>query len=164
LFEFSHVKMGDCILERIMFVCHGNICRSPLAQFVMLDLVKKAGLENKFLIESAATSREELGNPVYPPMKRTMLSKNLPFFEHYSTLLSKDDYDKYDLFVLMDKNNLRNIKMYFPNDVENKIHLLMEYTGEARDVADPWYSGDFEQTYNDVVLGCKALLKYIIEN
>jgi len=150
-------------VKKIMFVCHGNICRSPLAQFVMLDLVKKAGLENEFVIESSATSGEELGNPVYPPMKRIMDKKGLPYFEHNSTLLSPYDYEKYDLFVLMDRNNFRNIKRYFPVDKDNKIHLLLEYAGEQRDVADPWYSGDFEKTYNDVILGCGALLKFLTD-
>lgn len=150
-------------MDRIMFVCHGNICRSPLAEFVMKDLVNKNGLTDSFYISSAATSSEEIGNPIYPPIKDIMRRHGIPFGEHCATKLRADDYEKYDLFILMDSNNLRNIKRIFPDDPQNKIHLLLEFDGQQRDVLDPWYYGNFEDTFNDIKSGCTALLKQLTE-
>ncbi len=147
-------------MKKIMFVCHGNICRSPLAEFVMKDLVRKAGREKEFYIASAATSGEEEGNPVYPPVKELMRRHGIPFCERRAVRLSADDYGKYDLFVIMDKNNDRNIRRIFGGDPEGKIKMLLSFTGECRDVADPWYYGNFEQTYSDVFAGCTAMMKY----
>ena len=145
----------------IMFVCHGNICRSPLAEFVMKDLVNKKGLKNRFNIQSSATSYEEIGNPIYPPVIDVMKKHYIPFGEHYATHLNSEDYGKFDYFIIMDKNNLRNIKRIFKEDPQNKIHLLLEFTGENRDVDDPWYYGNFEKTYSDILTGCNALLEYL---
>lgn len=148
---------------KIMFVCHGNICRSPLAEFVMKDLVKKAGREKDFYIASAATSFEETGNPVYPPIIELMRRHGVPFTERRAVRLNSDDYGKYDLFVIMDKNNDRNIRRIFADDPQGKIKMLLSFTGECRDVADPWYYGNFEQTYSDVLAGCTAMIKYFNE-
>ena len=148
-------------MKRIMFVCHGNICRSPLAEFVMKDLVSKSGREKEFYIASSATSFEEEGNPIYPPVKELMRRHGVPFSEHRATRLNGDDYGKYDLFVIMDENNRRNIRRIFRDDPEGKIHTLLSFAGESRDVADPWYYGNFEQTYNDVLTGCAALLEHL---
>ena len=148
-------------VKRIMFVCHGNICRSPLAEFVMKDLASRQGLSDELYIESSATSAEEIGNPIYPPIKDVMRKHNIPFSEHYATRLKAEDYDKFDLFIIMDSNNLRNIMRIFGEDREEKIHFLLEYTGNKRDVADPWYYGNFEETYNDILNGCKALIEHI---
>lgn len=148
---------------RIMFVCHGNICRSPMAEFIMKNMVKDEGLSESFFIASSATSTEEIGNPVYPPAQRELARHGLFPTGKYAVQLKKSDYDKYDIFAVMDENNLRNIKRIFPSDPQGKVHKLLEYTGSGRDVADPWYSGDFETAYNDILNGCKALLDKLKE-
>lgn len=146
-----------------MFVCHGNICRSPMAEFIMKNMVKDEGLSESFFIASSATSTEEIGNPVYPPAQRELARHGLFPTGKYAVQLKKSDYDKYDIFAVMDENNLRNIKRIFPSDPQGKVHKLLEYTGSGRDVADPWYSGDFETAYNDILNGCKALLDKLKE-
>ena len=146
---------------KILFVCHGNICRSPFAEFVMKELVKSKGLENEFFIRSAATSTEETGNGVYPPVKRLLEKRGINCNEKRATQVKKVDYENYNYIVCMDKNNLRNIARIVGNDTENKISLLLDYTATPRDVADPWYTGDFEATQTDVDNGCSALLEYI---
>ena len=145
-------------MTRILFVCHGNICRSPMAEFVMKDMVKKAGIEKDFEIASAATSTEELGNPVYPPARRELARHGLSCDGKCSRQITKQDYDRYDMLVCMDQRNLRNITRIIPADPDGKISLLLEHAGVNRDVADPWYTGDFEATWQDVNLGCAALL------
>lgn len=150
-------------MHRIMFVCHGNICRSPMAEFIMKNMVKDEGLSESFFIASSATSTEEIGNPVYPPAQRELARHGLFPTGKYAVQLKKSDYDKYDIFAVMDENNLRNIKRIFPSDPQGKVHKLLEYTGSGRDVADPWYSGDFETAYNDILNGCKALLDKLKE-
>lgn len=180
----------------ILFVCHGNICRSPMAEFVMKDLVKKAGLERSFHIESAATSTEEIGNPVYPPARRKLAEHGISSDGHAARQLRIEDYRRFDLLIGMDKANLRNMRRICGGDFDGRIHLLMEYAGrpgkgtqrkpsgagcvgggEARkrpefspqaeteesglcfaEVADPWYTGDFEATWRDVLAGCRGLL------
>lgn len=149
-------------MVKIMFVCHGNICRSPMAEFIMKDLVNKKGLSDGFLIMSSATSYEEIGNPIYPPAKATLMKHNIPFKEHYATKLQKSDYEKFDLFIVMDKRNLGNIERIFETDNEQKVRMLLEYCGENRDVSDPWYSGDFEKTFKDIQKGCNNLLNSLI--
>lgn len=144
---------------KILFVCHGNICRSPMAEFVMKDLVKKAGLEAQFLIESAATSNEEIGNPVYPPAKRKLQEHGINCAEKTARRLQNDDYDEYDLLIGMDQANLRNMHRICSGDYAEKIHLLMDYTDRPGDVADPWYTDDLERTWVDVLEGCQGLLK-----
>ena len=146
---------------KILFVCHGNICRSPMAEFVMKDLVKKAGLESQFRIESAATSREEIGNPVYPPARRKLKEHGISCEGHAARQLTNQDYEEYDLLIGMDQANLRSMYNICGGDFSDKMSLLMEHTDHSGDVADPWYTGDFEATWQDVLAGCQGLLKEI---
>ncbi|MBQ6215069.1 MAG: low molecular weight phosphotyrosine protein phosphatase [Oscillospiraceae bacterium] len=151
-------------MTKILFVCHGNICRSPMAEFVMKDLVEKAGLEDRFCIESAATSTEEIwngiGNPVYPPAKRKLDEHGISCEGKRARQITKQDYNRFDLIIGMDRANLRNINRITGRD--DKTHLIMEYAGKNRDVADPWYTGDFDATWDDVMEGCKALLNNLL--
>ena len=145
-------------MTKILFVCHGNICRSPMAEFVMKDLVKKAGLEARFHIESAATSREEIGNPVYPPARRKLAEHGISCTGHSARQLTKRDYAEFNLLIGMDRANLRNMLRICGGDPDRKISLLMNHTDRPGDVADPWYTGDFEKTWQDISLGCHSLL------
>ena len=149
-------------MTRILFVCHGNICRSPMAEFVMKDLVKKAGLESEFLIESAATSTEEIGNPVYPPARRKLAEHGIDCAGKTARQLRNEDYKRYDLLIGMDRANLRNMHRICGGDFSGKLHLLMEFTDRPGDVADPWYTDDFETTWQDVSVGCSRLLGWLI--
>ena len=149
-------------IHKILFICHGNICRSPMAEFVMKQLVKNEGLEEQFEIASAATSTEEIGNPVYPPAKRKLAEHNIGCEGKTTRQMTRADYHYYDYIIAMDRNNLRNLKRMFGEDTEHKISLLMEYTQRPGDVADPWYTGDFEATWRDVSEGCRGLLDYLI--
>ncbi len=144
---------------RILFVCHGNICRSPMAEFVMKKLVTDAGLTDKFHIESAATSTEEIGNPVYPPAKRKLAEHGISCAGKTARQMNAGDYRKFDLLIGMDSANIRNMTRICGGDPDSKIKLLLNYVGLNRDVADPWYTGDFEATWNDVLKGCTALLE-----
>ena len=181
-------------MTRILFVCHGNICRSPMAEFIMKDLVRKAGLESQFHIASAATSTEEIGCPVYPPALRKLAEHGIGCAGKTARQLTRADYDQYDLLIGMDRANLRNMRRICGGDPDGKIHLLMEFAGRRRkgaprgpggagcagrgersafspqveteesglcfdDVADPWYTGDFEATWRDVLEGCEGLLQ-----
>lgn len=146
-------------MHKILFVCHGNICRSPMAEFVMKQMVSDAGLESQFEIASAATSTEEIGNPVYPPARRKLAEHGIGCAGKTARQMTRQDYDYYDRIVTMDHNNLRNLKRMFGDDTEHKISLLMDFTHRPGDVADPWYTGDFEATWQDVEEGCKALLE-----
>ena len=148
-------------MKRILFVCHGNICRSPMAEFVMKDLVKKAGLEGQFHIESAATSTEEIGNPVYPPARRKLAEHSIDCAGKTARQLKNSDYDQYDLLIGMDRANLRNMHRICGSDFAGKLHLLMDYTDRPGDVADPWYTDDFETTWRDVLAGCQGLLEQL---
>lgn len=143
---------------KILFVCHGNICRSPMAEFVMKDLVKKAGKERTFRIASAATSTEELGNPVYPPARRMLRQHGIDCGGKTARQLGRADYDEYDLLIGMDQANLRNMRSLFGGDPSGKLRLLLDYTDHPGSVADPWYTGDFEATWTDVLEGCRGLL------
>ena len=145
----------------ILFVCHGNICRSPMAEFVMKDLVKKAGLEKRFHIESAATSTEEIGNPVYPPARRKLAEHGIGCAGHAARQLRRPDYEEYDFLVGMDGANLRNMRRICGGDPEGKISLLLDFTDRPGDVADPWYTGDFDAAWRDVLAGCQGLLAHI---
>ena len=149
--------------RRIMFVCHGNICRSPMAEFVMKNILKKLGLENEYTIASSATSNEEVGNPIYPPAARELKRRGIAFEYRHAVRLQSEDYAKYDLFVLMDDNNIRNISRIFSSDPDRKICKLLSFTGTDRDVADPWFTGLFDKTYDDILKGCIALLSSIDE-
>ena len=143
---------------RILFVCHGNICRSPMAEFVMKHLVAEAGLSDQFEIASAATSTEEIGNAVYPPARRKLAEHGIGCEGKTARQMTRDDYRYYDKVVAMDRNNLRNLRRMFGDDTEHKISLLMDHTRRPGDVADPWYTGDFEATWRDVLEGCRGLL------
>lgn len=144
---------------RILYICHGNICRSPMAEFIMKALVKSRGLENEYYIESAAVSDEETGNPIYPPAKRCLNQHGVPFDNSKrARKVTFSDYRRFDRIICMDASNLRLIKHIIPSDPEGKIHLLMSYTGTGINVADPWYTGDFETTFQDILEGCEAML------
>ena len=144
---------------RILFLCHGNICRSPMAEFIFKDLVRKNGLEDQFYIESAAVSTEEIGNSIYPPAKRCLNAHGIPFDKNKTARqITRADYDRFDLIIYMDRMNLRWLKYIIPDDPQKKFRLMMSFTGQDRDVADPWYTGDFETTYRDITSAAKALI------
>ena len=151
-------------MKRILFVCHGNICRSPMAEFMMKDLVRKAGREKEFHIESAATSTEEIGNEVYPPAKRKLAEHGIGCKGKTARQMNRRDYDRFDLLIGMDSWNFRNMNRICGGDPEEKIHLLMDFTDEPRDVADPWYTGDFESTWRDLLEGCQCLLEQCLSS
>ena len=151
-------------MKRILFVCHGNICRSPMAEFVMKDLVEKAGLSASFYIESAATSTEEIGNSVYPPVRRKLAEHGIGCAGKTARQMRRSDYDRFDLLIGMDDWNIRNMFRICGGDSEGKIHKLMDFTSRPSDVADPWYTGDFDATWRDVIEGCQGLLAAMDEN
>ena len=144
--------------HKILFVCHGNICRSPMAEFVMKYLVKEAGMEDQFEIASAATSTEEIGNPVYPPARRKLEEHGISCEGKRARVITRDDYHHYDQIVVMDSENIQSLRWLFGKDKDRKVKLLMDYTDRPGEVADPWYTGDFEATWQDVSEGCKSLL------
>ena len=150
-------------MVKIMFICHGNICRSPMAEFIFKDIVKKSGLSGKFHVESAATSYEEIGNPIHPGTAKILDRLGIPYSKKRAVHLERCDYEKYDYLICMDSANVRNTMRIVGDDSERKIYKLLEFADSRRDVADPWYTGDFEQTYDDVISGCKGLLKHIEE-
>ena len=147
---------------KVLFICHGNICRSPMAEFVLKDMVKKAGLEDRFRIDSVAATREEIGNDMYPPAKRKLREKGIPFSPRAARLLVRADYDRFDYLIGMDEENLDDMLRICGGDSEKKISLLLEWAGISRDVADPWYTGNFEATYRDLITGCSALLESLL--
>lgn len=147
---------------RIMFVCHGNICRSPMAEYVFLDMVKKRGLSDRMTAASSATSTEEIGNDIHRGTKRILDKYGIAYSRREATQLTRLDYGKYDLFVGMDSYNIRNMHRIFGTDPDRKIVKLLDFTDRAGDVADPWYTGDFEATYRDVTDGCKALIEKFV--
>jgi len=146
---------------KVLFVCHGNICRSPMAEFVMKDLVGKAGADERFFIASAATSTEEIGNPVYPPARRKLAEHGIGCAGKTARQMTAADYREYDLLIGMDSANLRNMRRICGGDPEGKIRLLMDFTERPGDVADPWYTGDFETTWRDISAGCRGLLEWL---
>ena len=147
---------------KIVFVCHGNICRSPMAEFIFKKLVLDNGVSDKFYIDSKAVSYEETGNPVYPPARAELKKHGISCDGKVAVTLTKNDYNNYDYFVYMDNWNYRRIISIFGNDNENKVYKLLSFTGSNRDVDDPWYSGDFSTAYNDIYEGCVALLNHIL--
>lgn len=149
-------------MTKLLFVCHGNICRSPMAEFIMKDWVAQKGLSNDFMIESAATSSEELGNPVYPPAKRMLLSHGINPNAKRARQLNFKDYEYFDLIIGMDHANIRNMHRLFGGDPQGKIRLLMDYTSRPGEVSDPWYSGDFQTAWDDIYEGCQGLLQTLI--
>ena len=152
---------------KIMFVCHGNICRSPMAEFVMKDMVERLGISHKFHIASCATSTEEIwggrGNPVYPPAKKRLAQAGIGCEGKRAVQLKKSDYDEYDYLIGMDSANIRNIERMTGHKDSDKIFKMLEFAGSNRDVADPWYSGDFDATFDDVTAGCMGLIEYLRE-
>lgn len=148
-------------MVKILFVCHGNICRSPMAEFVMKDMVNRKGLSKQFEINSAATSTEEIGNPVYPPAKRELLKHGISCEGKTARRMTKGDYEYYDYIIGMDRGNIRNIERIVGSDKDGKISLLLSHAGLDRDISDPWFTGNFGATWNDVVKGCRGLLEHI---
>lgn len=146
---------------KVLFICHGNICRSPMAEFVMKDMVRKAGLEDRFYIESAATSREEIGNDIHIGTKAKLREVGIPFDRRAARQVTKSDYDSFDYLILMDRENQWGISRIIKSDPKDKIHLLLEFAGMDRDIADPWYTGNFDKTYEDIVTGLNAFLDKI---
>lgn len=165
LYNECEIISREFKMKRIMFVCHGNICRSPMAEFILKDMTEKHRIAHKYLIASSATSTEEIwgsvGNPVYGPAKRELAKHGISCFGKRAVQVKKSDYDKYDLFLVMDSNNVRNIMRIFGSDSEGKVHKLLDYTGFGGDVADPWYSGDFSTAYSDICKGCEKLLEML---
>ena len=148
---------------KILMCCHGNICRSPMAESVMTHLVKEAGLEKEFYIASAATSREEIGNGVHYGTVRKLRQEGIPLVPHRAVQMTKADYEKYDLIVGMDQWNLRNMNRILGGDPEGKVCLLLDFADRKGDIADPWYTGNFDETYRDVLEGCQGLLQYCLK-
>lgn len=148
---------------KVLFVCHGNICRSPMAEFVFKDMVKKQGLSDQFIIASAATSTEEIGNPVHPGTRKILNTHGISSDGKRAIQMTKMDYKNYDYIVAMDQRNIINMNRIIGQDSLHKIKRLLDYANQSRDIADPWYTGDFEQTYEDVYQGCVALLDYILK-
>ncbi|WP_165172546.1 low molecular weight protein-tyrosine-phosphatase [Adlercreutzia sp. ZJ242] len=146
---------------KILFVCHGNICRSPMAEFVMRDLLERRGLADVVKVASAATSSEELGNPVHHGTRRKLASVGISCAGKTARRITPRDYANFDLLIGMDEANVRNMRRLFADDPEGKVHLLLSFAGEDRPIADPWYTGDFDATYRDVLAGCTGLLKYL---
>ena len=148
-------------MKKIVFVCHGNICRSTMAEFVMKSIVKEAGKEKEYLIESRATSRDEIGADTHLGTKRLLRKHGIPFTPRRATQLVKKDGRKYDLLIGMDRQNLQNMHRILGADAVGKLSILLTYAGEENEIADPWYSGDFETTYAEVLRGCTALFAHL---
>lgn len=145
-------------MKKVLFVCHGNICRSAMAQSIMQELVHRAGLDDQFYIDSAAVSREETGNAMYPPARRKLRSKGIPIQEHYARQVTKKDYRLFDVIYYMDENNRRGLKRLLPDNPDHKIHRLLP----DRDISDPWYTDDFEKAYQDILEGCQLRLDELV--
>ena len=149
---------------KVLFICHGNICRSPMAEFIFKDMVNNRGLGDQFYIASAATSTEEIwngiGNPVYPPARRKLLEQGIPCGQHAARQMTRADYDRFDLLIGMDRSNLRTMQRICGGDPDGKLHLLLDFTDrKGEEVADPWYTGDFDAVWEDLLEGCQALLR-----
>ena len=146
---------------KILFVCHGNICRSPMGEYILKDMVKKLGIADKFYIASAAAHRDEIGSPVYPPARRKLGEMGISCKDKRAILLTREDYYKYDLLLGADYYNIRDMKRICGGDPEDKIRLVLDFTDHPRDIADPWYTDDFDATADDIVRGCNGLLNYL---
>lgn len=148
---------------RILFVCHGNICRSPMAEYIMKDMVHKRGLSDCFYIDSAATSMEEIGNGVHYGTRRKLREAGVPCGNHRAVRMTRADYDQYDYLIGMDTWNIRNMLRIVRDDPQKKIYRLLDFGRRPRDIADPWYTGNFDETYDDIMEGCGALLSHILK-
>ena len=146
---------------KILFICHGNICRSPMAEYILKDMVRKYGLEEKFYIESAATSYEEIGKPGYPPARAELAKHGIGCRGHAARKLVKADFEEFDYLIAMEEYNLRNIRREFGEALAKKVSLLLDYTDMPGDIDDPWYTGSFDVTYNEIVMGCEGFLATI---
>lgn len=151
-------------MHKILFICHGNICRSPMAEFLLKDIVKKRGLASEFEIASAATSREEIGNPVHYGTRNKLAKLGISVSGKHAVQVTRRDYEHYDLLLAMDSNNIRNLRRVIGEDTQDKVHLLLDYTErKGESIADPWYTGDFDVTYEDIMQGLEGLLKYLLD-
>lgn len=150
-------------MTKILFVCLGNICRSPMAEFIFRDMIKKRGLEGKFSCASAATSAEELGNPVHPGTSKKLRELGISAQGKHAHTLTRHDYEEYDLLLGMEESNIRNMKRICGGDPEHKMCRLLDYSPAPRDIADPWYTGNFDLTCNDIIEGCEALIRHLTE-
>ena len=148
---------------KVLFVCHGNICRSPMAEFLFKDMIKKNGHENDFYIASCATSSEEIGNPIHSGTRKILDSLGINYSGKRARKITKDDYELFDYIILMDEENKWGLRYVIPSDPKNKVHLLLEYAGLNRDIADPWYTGNFKETYNDIMMGLNAFYKKLMD-
>ena len=143
---------------RILFVCHGNICRSPMAQFVFEDMARRRGMEDCFEVDSAATSLEEIGNGVHHGTLRKLKQEGVAVHAHYARQITREDYNYYDHIIVMERYNLSNLRRVIGEDTEHKVHMLLSFAGSDEDIADPWYTGNFDEAYDDISRGCRALL------
>lgn len=148
---------------KVLFVCLGNICRSPMAEFILKDLVKQKDLQDNFFIESAATSSEEVGNIMHRGTRQKLTEENIPYTEHIARKITSLDYEKYDYIIGMDESNIRNMLRIFGGDKERKIYKLLDFSKKSRDIADPWYTGNFDKTYEDIVEGCNGFLDFVFK-
>ena len=146
---------------KVLFICHGNICRSTMAEYVMKALVNKSGLSDTFFIDSAATSREEIGNPVHYGTRHKLEEVGIYCGNHKARQMQKHEYDEYDYIIGMDSANMRNLNRMLKNDPEEKLYKFLTFAGSGRDIADPWYTGNFDETYEDIQEGCEGFLDYL---
>lgn len=149
---------------KVMFVCLGNICRSPMAEFVFKDYVRKLGKEDEFYIESSATSMEEYGNPPHRGTVRKLNEEGIPMTPRFAKKLKREEYEKFDYILGMEERNIDNILGIVGEDTENKVYRLLDFSNRPRDIADPWYTGNFDITYDDIVEGCKSFYEYLVDN
>lgn len=149
-------------MKKVLFVCHGNICRSPMAEAVFRHMLEERGLGERFAVDSAAVSAEEIGNPVYPEANRTLVAHGLPASNHHAWQLTRADYDRYDFFIGMDQENIYRMRQIFGGDSRHKVGLLLAYTEHPREVEDPWYTGRFDRVFDLITQGCQALLETLL--